>query len=81
MALDAADEAMLVHPNEEGSHGTYRSRSGIAELAAFLGSLRRIGFTADGHSTVAWNEDAGYSIFNARLKIATMSGQFVGLGP
>jgi hypothetical protein len=38
-------------------------------------------FTADARSTVAWNEDSGYSIFSARLKIATMSGQFVGLGP
>jgi cyanophycinase len=38
-------------------------------------------FTADANSTVAWNEDVGYSIFNARLKIATMSGHFVGLGP
>jgi len=38
-------------------------------------------FTADANSTVAWNEDSGYSIFNARVKIATMSGQFVGLSP
>ncbi len=41
----------------------------------------RFRFTADNKSQVAWNFDAGYSMFNARLKITTISAQFTGIGP
>jgi cyanophycinase len=41
----------------------------------------RLRFTADANSTVAWNEDDGYSIFDARLKITTLTAQFTGLAP
>jgi hypothetical protein len=41
----------------------------------------RTRFTADKDSAVAWNEDAGYSMFNARLQISTVSAQIGGLGP
>jgi hypothetical protein len=41
----------------------------------------RLRFTADANSSVAWNEDQGYSIFNSRLKISTVRAQFSGLGP
>jgi cyanophycinase len=41
----------------------------------------RFRFTADNKSQVAWNYDAGYSMFNARLKITTITGTFSGLGP
>jgi len=40
----------------------------------------RVRFTADAQSQVAWNEDAGYSMFNARLKFSTITAQIVGLG-
>ena len=38
-------------------------------------------FTADANSSVARNEDEGYSIFNSRLKISSVKAQFSGLGP
>ena len=41
----------------------------------------RMRFTEDQSSSVAWNEDSGYSMFNARLAISTISAQFNGLGP
>lgn len=41
----------------------------------------RFRFTADANSTVAWNEDEGYSIFESRLKITTVKAQFQGLAP
>jgi cyanophycinase len=41
----------------------------------------RFRFTADEHSSVAWNEDVGYSMFNARVQITTMRAQFMGLDP
>jgi cyanophycinase len=41
----------------------------------------RFRFTADRNSEVAWNEDVGYSMFNARLKISTISARFTGIGP
>jgi cyanophycinase len=41
----------------------------------------RLRFTADSHSQVAWNWDVGYSMFNARLKISTVTAQFTGVGP
>lgn len=41
----------------------------------------RLRFTEAADSTVAWNEDDGYSIFNARLGITTVSAQFSGLAP
>lgn len=41
----------------------------------------RFRFTADKQSQVAWNLDAGYSMFNARLKISTITAQFTGIGP
>jgi len=55
----------------------------IAFLATESGSANgfRFRFTADNQSQVAWNEDVGYSMFNARLKISTISAQFTGIGP
>ena len=41
----------------------------------------RFRFTADAKSSVAWNEDEGYSIFESRLKISTVKAQFTGLAP
>ncbi len=41
----------------------------------------RFRFTADRKSRVAWNFDAGYSMFDARLEIRTISAQFAGVGP
>jgi cyanophycinase len=55
----------------------------IAFVASETGNAHgfRFRFTADARSQVAWNEDAGYSMFNARLKITTISAQFTGIGP
>ena len=41
----------------------------------------RIRFTAAQDSEVAWNDEAGYSMFNARLQISTVSAQITGVGP
>jgi cyanophycinase len=41
----------------------------------------RLRFTADKFSEVAWNEDSGYSMFNARLQISTVSAKINGIGP
>jgi hypothetical protein len=41
----------------------------------------RFKFTADAQSRVAWNEDSGYSMFDARWKISTVTAQIGGLGP
>jgi cyanophycinase len=41
----------------------------------------RFRFTADSKSEVAWNDEVGYSMFNARLKITTISANFSGVGP
>jgi len=41
----------------------------------------RFRFTADSDSAVAWNEDVGYSMFNARVQLSTMSARFMGLDP
>lgn len=41
----------------------------------------RLRFTADDDSEVAWGEDAGYSMFNARLQISTASAKVTGVGP
>jgi hypothetical protein len=41
----------------------------------------RTRFTADQDSEVAWNGDVGYSMFNARLQISTVSARITGLGP
>jgi cyanophycinase len=48
---------------------------------AGVGSGFRFRFTADAHSRVAWNEDAGYAVFDARWKISTITAQISGLGP
>jgi hypothetical protein len=49
------------------------------ESGAAAGFLTR--FTADADTQVAWNEDVGYSMFDARLKFGVISGQFTGLNP
>jgi cyanophycinase len=41
----------------------------------------RMRFTADQRSEVAWNEETGYSMFNARLQISTASAKIDGLSP
>lgn len=41
----------------------------------------RFRFTADHKSQVAWNDEVGYSMFDARLKITTISATFSGVGP
>lgn len=41
----------------------------------------RLRFTADKYSEVAWNEASGYSMFNARLQISTVSAAITGIGP
>ena len=41
----------------------------------------RMRFTADAHSSVAWNEDFGYSLFDSRLQLSTISAKFIGLAP
>ncbi|MGC4066625.1 MAG: hypothetical protein QM784_18715 [Polyangiaceae bacterium] len=41
----------------------------------------RLRFTADQHSEVAWNEEAGYSMFGARLGISTAEAKITGLDP
>ena len=51
----------------------------VDETGSGTGFLFR--FTADANSQVAWNEDTGYSMFNARLKFSTITAQFTGLGP
>ena len=51
----------------------------VDESGAAHGFLFR--FTADASASVAWNEDTGYSIFGARVKISTMSGTLAGVGP
>jgi cyanophycinase len=55
----------------------------IAFTAAEDGSAAgfRLRFTQAPSSTVAWNGDTGYSIFDARLAITTISAQFDGIGP
>jgi hypothetical protein len=49
------------------------------ESGAAAGFLTR--FTADADTQVAWNEDVGYSMFDARLKFGVIAGQFTGLNP
>jgi cyanophycinase len=49
------------------------------ESGAATGFLAR--FTADADTQVAWNEEAGYSMFSARLKLGTISARFAGLRP
>jgi cyanophycinase len=46
-----------------------------------VGNGFRFRFTADAQSRVAWNEDAGYSMFNARWKISTVKAKITGLEP
>lgn len=41
----------------------------------------RLRFTQTASSTVAWNEDTAYSIFDARLAITTISAHIDGIGP
>jgi cyanophycinase len=41
----------------------------------------RMRFTADRNSEVAWNEESGYSMFNARLQISTVTAKINGVGP
>ncbi len=41
----------------------------------------RFRFTADNQSQVAWNEDVGYSMSNARLNASTTSAHLTGIGP
>jgi cyanophycinase len=41
----------------------------------------RLRFTADDDSEVAWNEDSGYSMFDARMQISTITARFTGVGP
>lgn len=55
----------------------------IAFMAGEDGSASgfRLRFSATDDSSVAWNEDTGYSIFGARLGISTLSAQFRGLEP
>jgi cyanophycinase len=55
----------------------------VALMASETGEATgfRTRFTADQASEVAWNEDVGYSMFNARLQISTVSARITGLGP
>jgi cyanophycinase len=55
----------------------------VALMASETGEATgfRTRFTADQDSEVAWNEDVGYSMFNARLQISTVSARITGLGP
>ena len=55
----------------------------IAFLATEAGNASgfRFRFTADSNSQVSWNNNVGYSVFGARLKITTISAHFAGLGP
>lgn len=41
----------------------------------------RLRFTAAPDSMVAWNDVVGYSMFDARLQISTISAQFTGIAP
>lgn len=41
----------------------------------------RLRFTADRYSEVAWGDEFGYSMYNARLQIAQASARITGIGP
>jgi hypothetical protein len=51
----------------------------VEESGASSGFLFR--FTADENTEAAWNGDVGYSIFDARLRISTITAQINGLEP
>jgi cyanophycinase len=67
--------------------GTPQASGARVDAIAFVideagqGTGFRFRFTADSKSQVAWNFDAGYSMFNARLKITTISANITGVGP
>lgn len=51
----------------------------VSETGAATGF--RFRFTADTGSSVAWNENTGYSFFDARLQISQVTAQINGIGP
>jgi cyanophycinase len=81
------DEVLTQQVTEYFADGTAQKSGARVDAIAFNvdeegnGSGFRFRFTADASSSVAWNEDDGYSIFNSRLKISTVKAQFSGLGP
>ncbi len=81
------DEVLTQQVTEYFADGTAQKSGARVDAIAFNvdedgnGSGFRFRFTADANSSVAWNEDDGYSIFDSRLKISTIKAQFSGLGP
>jgi len=81
------DEVLTQKVTEYFADGTAQTSGARVDAIAFNvdeqgnASGFRFRFTADANSSVAWNEDDGYSIFDARLKITTLKAQFSGLAP
>jgi len=81
------DDVLAEKVTEYFADGTPQASGARVDAIAFNADEQgnatgfRLRFTADANSTVAWNEDDGYSIFDARLKITTLTAQFTGLAP
>ena len=81
------DDVLAEKVTEYFADGTPQTSGARVDAIAFNADEQgnatgfRLRFTADANSTVAWNEDDGYSIFDARLKITTLTAQFTGLAP
>ena len=85
---DAFGDAVLIDKVSESFADAAAQESGarvdtIAFKADEQGNATgfRMRFTADSQSSVAWNADIGYSIFDSHLQLTTISAKFVGLEP
>lgn len=81
------DDVLQEKVTEYFADGTAQASGARVDAIAFNADEQgnatgfRLRFTADANSSVAWNEDDGYSIFDARLQITTITAQFTGLAP
>jgi cyanophycinase len=81
------DDVLVEKVTEYFADGTAQASGARVDAIAFNADEQgnaagfRLRFTADANSTVAWNEDSGYSIFDSRLQITSLTAKFSGLGP
>lgn len=85
---DAFGDAVLIDKvTESFADATAQDSGARVDAIAFKADERgnatgyRMRFTAVAESTVAWNADTGYSIFDSRLQFTTISAKFGGLEP
>jgi hypothetical protein len=81
------DEVLIEKVTEYFADGSPQTSGARVDTIAFnldeqgAATGFRLRFTADAKSSVAWNEDDGYSIFDSRLQISTLTAKFTGVGP